>query len=99
MLKPKFELDSLSEDSEDIHLQTKLATYLKRPTQLDSLTYQWWCSANQDVQKEAAQAKSQRVIKCKSADDFSGAPVRLALARLPPPPSFFIVAIQQPGSS
>ena len=28
-----------------------------------------------------------------------GAPARLALARLPPPPSFFIVAIQQPGSS
>ena len=24
---------------------------------------------------------------------------RLALARLPPPPSFFIIAIQQPGSS
>ena len=39
MLKPKFELDSLSEDSEDIYLQTKLETYLKRPTQLDSLTY------------------------------------------------------------
>ena len=28
-----------------------------------------------------------------------GAPARLALAWLPPPPSFFIVAIQQPGSS
>ena len=37
MLKPKFELDALSEDSEDIYLQTKLETYLKRPTQLDSL--------------------------------------------------------------
>ena len=49
------ELDSLSEDSEDIYLQTKLETYLKRPTQLDSLTYpefyQWWRSANQDEQK------------------------------------------------
>ena len=54
MLKPKFELDLLSEDSEDIYLQTKLETYLKRPTQLDSLTYpefyQWWRSANQDEQ-------------------------------------------------
>ena len=39
MLKPKFELDSLSEDSEDIYLQTKLETYLKRPTQLDCLTH------------------------------------------------------------
>ena len=37
MLKPKFELDSLSEDSEDIYSQTKLETYLKRTTQLDSL--------------------------------------------------------------
>ena len=32
MLKPKFELDAPSEDSEDIYLQTKLETYLKRPT-------------------------------------------------------------------
>ena len=32
MLKPKFELNSLSDDSEDIYLQTKLETYLKRPT-------------------------------------------------------------------
>ena len=31
MLKPKFELDSLSEDSEDTYLQTKLVTNLKRP--------------------------------------------------------------------
>ena len=76
MLKPKYELDSLSEDSEDIYLQTKLKTYLKRPTQLDSLTYpefyQWWRSANQDEQKKAARVNSQRVIKCKGADDFSG---------------------------
>ena len=76
MLKPKFELNSLSDDSEDIYLQTKLETYLKRPTQLDSLTYpefyQWWRSANQDEQKKAARANSQRVIKCKGADDFSG---------------------------
>ena len=76
MLKPKFELNSLSDDSEDIYLQTKLETYLKRPTQLDLLTYpefyQWWRSANQDEQKKAARANSQRVIKCKGADDFSG---------------------------
>ena len=38
MLKPKFVLDSLSEDSEDIHFQTKVESYLKRPTQVDSLT-------------------------------------------------------------
>ena len=76
MLKPKFQLDSLSEDSEDIYLQTKLETYLRRPTQLDSLTYpefyQWWRSATQDEQKKAAQATSQHVIKCKGADDFNG---------------------------
>ena len=36
MLKPKFELDTLSEDSDDIYLQTKLETYLKRPIQVDS---------------------------------------------------------------
>ena len=63
MLKPKFELDSLSEDSEDIYLQTKLEAYLKRPTQLDSLTYpefyQWWRSATQDEQRKAARATSQ----------------------------------------
>ena len=34
MLKPKLELDALSEDSEVIYLQTKIETYLKRPTQL-----------------------------------------------------------------
>ena len=54
MLKPNFELDALSEDSEDIYLQTKLETYLKRPTQLHSLTYpefyRWWRSATQDEQ-------------------------------------------------
>ena len=76
MLKPKFELDSLSDDSEDIYLRTKLEIYLKRPTQLDSLTYpefyQWWRSANQDEQNKAARANSQCVIKSKCADDFSG---------------------------
>ena len=76
MLKPKFELDSLSGDSEDIYLQTKLETYLKRPTQLDALTYpdfyQWWRSATQDEQKKAARATSQQVIKCKGANDFQG---------------------------
>ena len=67
MLNPKFELDSLSGDSEDIYLQTKLETYLKGPTQLDALTYpefyQWWCSATQDEQKKAARATTQHVIK------------------------------------
>ena len=76
MLKPKFELDSLAEDSEDIYLQTKLETYLNKPTQLDSLTYpefyQWWRSATKDEQKKAAQTTSQRVIKCKDADNFKG---------------------------
>ena len=38
MLKPKMQLHSLSEDSEDIYLQTKFETYLKRRPQLDSLT-------------------------------------------------------------
>ena len=73
------ELDTLSGDSDDIYLQTKLETYLKRPTQLDSLTYpefyQWWRSATQQEQKNAAQAAMKRkpfVIKCKGADDFSG---------------------------
>ena len=76
MLKPKFELDSLSGDSEDIYLQTKLETYLKRPTQLDALTYpefyQWWRSVTQDEQKKAARATTQHVIKCKGANDFQG---------------------------
>ena len=40
MLKPKFKRNELYDDSEDINLQTKLETYLKRPTQLNSLTYQ-----------------------------------------------------------
>ena len=74
MPTPKFELDSLSGDSEDTYLQTKLQTYLKRPTQLDALTYpefcQWWRSATQDEQKKAAWATSQHVIKCKGANDF-----------------------------
>ena len=43
MLKPKIELNLLSEDSEDIYLQTKLETYLKKPTQLDSLTLLQYC--------------------------------------------------------
>ena len=76
MLKQKFELDASSEDSEDIYLQTKVETYLKKPIQLDSLTYpefyRWWRSATQDEQKKAAQTTSQHVIKChcKGADDF-----------------------------
>ena len=81
MLKQKFELNSLSDDSEDIYLQTKVETYLKRPTQLDSLTYpesyQWWRSANQDEQKKAARATTQHVIKCK---DLTG-PEQLQPAR------------------
>lgn len=76
MLKPKFELHSLLGDSEDIYLQTKLESYLKRPTQLDSLTYpefyQWWRSATPNEQKKAAWATTQHVIKCKGADDFKG---------------------------
>ena len=72
MLKPNFELDSLTEDSEDLYLQTKLETYFKRPIQLDSLIYpefyRWWCSATQDEQKKAVRATSQHVIKCKGAD-------------------------------
>ena len=74
MMKPKYQLNSLSDDSEDIYLQTKLETYLKRPSQLDSLTYpefyQWWRSATQDQQEKAARATSQCVIKCRGADDF-----------------------------
>lgn len=74
MLKPKFELHSLSGDSEDIHLQTKLESYLKRPSQLHSLTYpefyQWWRSATQNEQKKAARATTQHVIKSKGTDDF-----------------------------
>ena len=69
MLKPKFELSFLSKDSEDIYLQTKLETYLKRPTQLGLLTYpefyQWWRSANKDEQDKATRANSQLVIKSK----------------------------------
>ena len=76
MLKPKFELDSLSGDSEDIYLQTKFETYLKRPSQLDALTYpefyQWWRSATQDEQKKAARATTKHVIKCRGANDFQG---------------------------
>ena len=73
MVEPKFELNELSDDSEDIYLQTKLETY---PTQLDALTYpefnQWWCSTTRDEQKKAARATSQHVIKWKSADDYKG---------------------------
>lgn len=79
MLKPKMQLHSLSEDSEDIYLQTKLETYLKHPPQLDLLTYpefyRWWCSATSEEQKKASQSASKRkplVIKCKGADDFKG---------------------------
>ena len=43
-------LDSLSEYSEDIHFQTKVECYIKRPTQIDSHPefYRWWRSATQD---------------------------------------------------
>ena len=65
MLKPRFVLDALSEDSEDIYLQTKLETYLKRPTQLDSLTYpefyRWWRSATVDEQRKVARATSRYI--------------------------------------
>ena len=79
MLKPKMQLNSLSDNSEDIYLQTKLETYLKRPPQLHSITYpdfyRWWCSAAPQEQKKALQSASKRqplVIKCKGADDFKG---------------------------
>ena len=79
MLKPKMQLHSLSDDSEDIYLQTKLETYLKRPPQLDSVTYpefyRWWRSATTQEQKKAFQSASKRkplLIKCKGADDFKG---------------------------
>ena len=76
MLKPKLEFGALSEDSEDIYLQTKLETYLERPTRLDSLTYpefyRWRHFATQNQQNRVAQATSQPVVICRGADDFKG---------------------------
>ena len=79
MLKPKMQLDSMSGDGEDIYLQTKLETYLKRPPQLDSITYpefyRWWRSSTSQEQKKAFQSALKRkplMIKCKGPDDFQG---------------------------
>ena len=76
MLKPIFQIISLPEDSPDIYLQTKHETYLNRPPQLAELMYpefyQWWRSTTPAEQKTASEAKSNHIIKCKSADDFEG---------------------------
>ena len=73
MLRPKFQIESLPEDSEDIYLQTKFETYLNRPVQLVPLTYpefyQWWRSATPDEQKKG---DKNHVIRSKGVDDFSG---------------------------
>ena len=46
MLKPQKILQTLDDNDEDIYLQTKLETYLQRPSRLAPLTYpefyQWW---------------------------------------------------------
>ena len=77
MLKPIVETELLADDDEDIYLKTKVETYLKRPTQLASLTYpefyRWWRSATPAEQKKAtSKAANGQVLvsKTKGTNDF-----------------------------
>ena len=71
MLKPKFQLKQLDDD--DCDLQTKLQTYLKRPTSLHTLTYpefcRWWRPATVAENKKASEVEAYS-IQCKGSDDF-----------------------------
>ena len=74
MLKHKAELEALGDEAEDIHVQTKLETYLNRPVELATLTYpefyQWWQSAMSAQQKKAAEEDQEFSIRTSGSDDF-----------------------------
>ena len=69
MLKPSFQLKDMQYD----YLQTKLQTYLQRPTALHSLTYpefyRWWRPATTAEQRKASEEESS-CAGTKGGDDF-----------------------------
>ena len=64
-LKPKRDLESLPDDSENVYCETKLEKYLQRPPQLDRLTYpeffRWWDLASSAQQQKANDAAAEGV--------------------------------------
>ena len=74
MLKPSYQLKDMDDEDSDIYLQTKLQTYLKRPTSLYNLTYpefyMWWRSATTAEQRKYSHEGDAHDIKCKGSNDF-----------------------------
>ena len=79
MLKPKFELKNLPEDSGDVYQTNKLDQYLNRPPELSALTYpdffRWWRkSASEEHKKGEKSVHKNKVpsidIRCKNKQDF-----------------------------
>ena len=75
MLKPSFQLNDLDDEDSDIYLQTKLQTYLKRPSCLYNLTYpefyRWWRSATTAEQQKVSEHEGDKCDKrSKGSNDF-----------------------------
>ena len=77
-LKPKRDLESLPDDSENVYCETKLEKYLQRPPQLDRLTYpeffRWWDLASSAQQQKATDAAAEGgtySVARQGADDFA----------------------------
>ena len=78
MLKPKRDLESLPDDSENVYCETKLEKYLQRPPQLERLTYpdffRWWDLASSAQQQKATDAAAEGgtySVARQGADDFA----------------------------
>ena len=77
-LKPKKDLESLSDDSENVYCETRLEKYLQRPPQLERLTYpeffRWWDSASSAQQQKASDAAAKGgtySVTRQGTDDFA----------------------------
>ena len=77
-LKPKRELENLSDDSESVYCETRLEKYLQRPSELSPLTYpdffRWWDLASSSQQQKAADAAAEGGTYCvtrQGSDDFA----------------------------
>ena len=77
-LKPKRDLENLSDDSESVYCETRLEKYLQRPSELSTLTYpdffRWWDIASSAQQQKAADAAAEGGTYCvtrQGSDDFA----------------------------
>ena len=77
-LKPKRDLESLPDDSENVYCETRLEKYLQRPPQLERLTYPdffgWWDLASSSQQQKASDAAAEGGTYCvtrQGSDDFA----------------------------